>query len=505
MKAIEIMNSTEENVGLLVDVAHLKVSSQSEGFCKNKYLESTAEFTFAYHFSDNDGKSDTNEVVNSDSWFWPFVRKDLNYYSLEVYNEDLNTLKKQIDLVKKKFSKMNKHPTITVTQSVRECMTIIDRYAKRISFVLENEILVGVVTDGDVRRALLNGTKLEDPVESIMNKEFVSFTVGSDSRVIRERFSKRIRHIPLVNDIGSLVDVADPRGNFRISVLEPSMQGNELNYVSECIKTNWISSQGKFVSQFEKSFEDFHPKTYALSVSNGTVALHLAIIALGIEKGDEVIVPDLTFAASANAVIHAGATPVFCEVDPETWCIDPKEAEKLIGPKTKAIMPVHLYGHPCEMQKLQSICEKYKILMIEDCAEALGSEWNGQKAGTFGNAATFSFFGNKTISTGEGGMILFKDSEVAEKARILRDHGMSKNKRYWHDVVGYNYRLTNLQAAIGVAQMENFQKILEKKLRISQLYNLFLKELMVSTNYLLNLTIFTFKLAVWNYIRKESK
>lgn len=370
---------------------------------------------------------------------------------------------------------MNKHPTITVNQSVMECMSIIDRYAKRISFVLEDEILVGVVTDGDVRRALLNGTKLEDPVESIMNKEFVSFAVGVESRVIRERFSNRIRHIPLVNDDGSLVDVADPRGNFRISVLEPSMQGNELNYVSECIKTNWISSQGRFVNQFEKSFEDFHPKTYALSVSNGTVALHLAIIALGIEKGDEVIVPDLTFAASANAVIHAGATPVFCEVDPETWCIDPSEVEKLIGPKTKAIMPVHLYGNPCDIQKLQSICEKNKILMIEDCAEALGSEWNSQKVGTFGDAATFSFFGNKTISTGEGGMILFKDSEVAEKARIMRDHGMSRDKRYWHEMVGYNYRLTNLQAAVGVAQMEKIHVILQKKIEISEFYTTHLR------------------------------
>jgi len=369
---------------------------------------------------------------------------------------------------------MNKYPTILSHQSVRECMSIIDEYAKRISFVLENEILVGVVTDGDIRRALLNGTKLEGPVESIMNKEFVSFPVGTDSRVIRERFSKRIRHIPLVNDNGYLVDVADPRGNFRISVLEPSMQGNELNYVSECIKTNWISSQGKFVTEFEKIFEDFHPKTNALSVSNGTVALHLAIIALGIEKGDEVIVPDLTFAASANAVIHAGAIPVFCEVDPETWCIDPKEAEKLIGPKTKAIMPVHLYGNSCDMHELQSICNKNKIFMIEDSAEALGSERYGQKVGTFGDAATFSFFGNKTISTGEGGMILFRDSKIAEKARIIRDHGMSRDKRYWHDVIGYNYRLTNLQAAVGVAQMEKFKIILEKKLRISNFYDSFL-------------------------------
>ena len=366
---------------------------------------------------------------------------------------------------------MEKFPTVRSNQTVRECMVVIDEHAKRISFILENGILVGVVTDGDIRRALLNDTKLDEPINSIMNEDFVSFQVGTDSKIIREKFNKRVRYIPLVDGNGYLVDIADPQGNFRISVLEPSMQGNELNYVSECIKTNWISSQGKFVNEFEKVFEDFHPQTYALAVSNGTVALHLSLIALGIKQGDEVIVPSLTFAASANAVIHSGAKPVFCEVDPETWCIDPCEVEKLISPRTKAIMPVHLYGHPCEMDVLRSICDKSKLLMIEDSAEALGSQWKGQKVGTFGDAATFSFFGNKTITTGEGGMILFQDSKVAQRARILRDHGMSKDRRYWHDFVGYNYRLTNIQAAIGVAQMEKFQKILEKKITISKFYD----------------------------------
>ena len=173
-------------------------------------------------------------------------------------------------------------PTVCSNQSVRECMAIIDEHAKRISYILENEILVGVVTDGDIRRALLNGTKLDDSIGPIMNKDFVSFPVGTDSKVIRERFNKRVRQIPLVDENGCLFDVADPLGNFRISVLEPSMKGNELKYVSECIKTNWISSQGKFVNEFEKVFEDFHPQTNALAVSNGTVALHLALIALGL-------------------------------------------------------------------------------------------------------------------------------------------------------------------------------------------------------------------------------
>lgn len=366
---------------------------------------------------------------------------------------------------------MANFPTVCSNQTVRECMVVIDEHAKRISFILDNGMLVGVVTDGDIRRALLNGAKLEDPIDSVMNTTFVSFKVGTESKIIREKFSKRVRHIPLVDDNGRLVDVADPLGNFRISVLKPSMLGNESNYVSECIKTNWISSQGKFVNEFEKIFEEFHDGTHALAVSNGTVALHLALIAHGIGPGDEVIVPNLTFAASINAVIHARANPVLCEIDPDTWCINPREIEKLIGPKTKAIMPVHLYGHPCDMGTLKSICDKHNLLMIEDSAESLGSKWKGQKVGTFGNAATFSFFGNKTISTGEGGMILFRNFEVEQKARVLRDHGMSKDRRYWHEFIGYNYRLTNIQAAIGVAQMEKVQSILERKIRISAFYD----------------------------------
>lgn len=370
---------------------------------------------------------------------------------------------------------MNKHPLVSPDNTLRECMEVIDKHAKKISFVLENGTLVGVVTDGDLRRALLNTSILDDAVRSVMNTNFISFPIGTDSKIIRDKFSKRISHIPLVDDKGSLVDVADPNGNFRISVLKPSLKGNELNYVTDCIESSWISSQGKYVTKFEKAFEEAHPGTCAIAVSNGTVALHLGLIALGLKPEDEVIVPNLTFAASANAVINAGAKPVFCEIDLETWCIQPDELRRLVGPKTKAIMPVHLYGQPCDMDSLKEICAEFDLLMIEDTAEALGSEWKGRRLGTFGDASTFSFFGNKTISTGEGGMILFSDPQVAEKARILRDHGMSKNKRYWHDVVGYNYRLTNIQAAIGVAQMEKFEDILAKKLRIAAFYESALK------------------------------
>ena len=289
------------------------------------------------------------------------------------------------------------HPVVAIGDSIREALQIIDQFAKKICYVLEGQKLVGVATDGDIRRGLLNGTMLDDEIGSVMNLNFVSLPYSTDSKIIREQFSSKIRFIPLVDELGGLVDIADPSENYRISILEPYLQGNELNYVKDCITTNWISSQGKYVNQFEAIFENHHPGMKALAVSNGSVALHLALVALGLKEGEEVIVPNITFAASANSVIHAGGVPVFCEIDSKTWCMDPEEAKKLISPKTRAIMPVHLYGQPCDLSALKNLCEQNKILMIEDCAEALGSKWQGRKVGTFGDASTFSFFGNKTI------------------------------------------------------------------------------------------------------------
>ena len=365
-------------------------------------------------------------------------------------------------------------PLIESFKTIREAMEVIDAFAKRTCFVTENKKLVGVATDGDIRRALMNGIVLGNQISSAMNKTFVAHPITADDNIIRSSFSSRIKLIPLLGENGEVLDVADSSGNYLISVLEPFLGGNERDYVKDCIDTNWISSQGKYVSRFEEMFEQMHPNTCAIAVSNGTVALHLALAVLGVGEGDEVIVPDLTFAATINAVLHCRATPVICEINPDSWCIEPGEVEKLINSKTKAIIPVHLYGQPCDMDRLVDIALRYDLFLVEDCAEALGSEWKGKVVGTFGDAAIFSFFGNKTISTGEGGMILFRDPEVGRKSKIMRDHGMSPSKRYWHEVIGYNYRLTNLQAAIGVAQMERFETILDHKLRIADIYKKYL-------------------------------
>ena len=253
-------------------------------------------------------------------------------------------------------------------------------------------------------------------------------------------------------------------------MLEPLLAGNEKAYVMECLDTGWVSSQGQFVERFESDFSALHCGLPSVSTSNGTAALHLALLALGVQKGDEVIIPDLTFAATINAVLYCGAIPVLVDVDSHSWNIAVESIEQSITSRTKAIISVHLYGQPCDMSRLQLLADKHNLLLIEDSAEALGSTYQGYPIGTFGDASIFSFFGNKTITTGEGGMVVFQDDQVAGEARVLRDHGMKPGKQYWHEVLGYNYRLTNVQAAIGIAQLEKLTRLVKAKQIIASRY-----------------------------------
>ena len=351
-----------------------------------------------------------------------------------------------------------------------DAFELLNENGRGICVVVNDMKIVGILTDGDIRRFLLKTNDLGSKVKDVMNKDYLALHVNSSEELVRISFKNGIKIIPLHDDDFRVVDIADVQNSYKIPVLEPNLEGNELKYIVDCLETNWISSKGKYVKKFEEMFSAMHNNIYALSVSNGTTALHLSLVALGIGDGDEVIVPNVTFAACANAVIQTGAKPVLCEIDAFSWCIDINEAEKLITEKTKAIMAVHLYGQVCDIESLFALCKKKNIFLIEDCAEAIGSSINQRRVGTFGDVATFSFFGNKTISTGEGGMILFQNKEIQNKARTLRDHGMNPSKRYWHDEVGFNYRLTNMQAALGVAQLERFDYILEKKIEIAKLY-----------------------------------
>lgn len=361
--------------------------------------------------------------------------------------------------------------TVPQESTLRQALETIARNAQRIVFVVDSaKRLAGVLSDGDIRRALLVGKDLNAGCLEVANRKFTSRPVATPNHEILALLSEKLTHIPLVDDDGILVDYACMHKTHRIPVMNPFLNGNESNYVMDCLRTNWISSQGKYVTTFEEMFGKVIGTEHTVAVSNGTVALHLAMLALDIGPGDEVIVPNLTFAASINTVIHAGATPVLVDVSRDTWCIDPAAAERAITPRTKAIMPVHLYGQPCRMDELSALAKKHKLVLIEDAAEAMGSTYKGKMVGVLGDAACFSFFGNKMVTTGEGGMVVFRTKEQADRARMLRDHGMSKERRYWHLEVGYNYRLTNLQAAIGVAQLEQWPEILERKAKICGAY-----------------------------------
>lgn len=261
-----------------------------------------------------------------------------------------------------------------------------------------------------------------------------------------------------------------PRPPDFIPIYEPWLGEREEAYVLDAVRSGWISSLGKYVTQFESMFADFCGVAHAVSVSNGTTALHLALHALGIGPGDEVIVPALTFVASANAVTYTGARPIFADVDPQTWCIDPADVERVISPRTRAIIPVHLYGHPAAMEAINKLADLYGLTVIEDAAEAHGAAIGGRRTGGWGRIAAFSFYANKTITTGEGGMLTTDDADLAARCRLLRDHAMPPQRRYWHDEVGFNYRMTNLQAAVGAAQMERIEEFIERKRRIARWY-----------------------------------
>jgi len=257
----------------------------------------------------------------------------------------------------------------------------------------------------------------------------------------------------------------------KVAVAEPLLTGNEKAYVLDALETAWISGSGKYVTQFEERFADFCEAKHAVAVFNGTVALHLAMIVLGIGAGDEVIVPDLTYIASPNSVRYVNADPVLVDIDPVTWTIDPADVARRITPRTKAIMPVHLYGHPAAMDPLLALAQEHNLFIIEDAAEAHGAEYKGRRVGGIGTLSTFSFFGNKIITTGEGGMVVTNDAALAQEVRLYRGQGMDPNRRYWFPVIGYNYRMTNVQAAIGVAQLERIDWFIERRLEVAHWYN----------------------------------
>lgn len=262
-----------------------------------------------------------------------------------------------------------------------------------------------------------------------------------------------------------------------IPVNEPLIGKKEFTYVNECLKTGWISSGGKFITEFEEKFAAYINKKYGIAVNNGTNALILALRALDLPRGSEVVMPTFTIISCALACIYNNLKPVLVDCEPDTWNMNISQIEEKITEKTKAIMVVHIYGHPVEMNSVVEIAKKYNLYIIEDAAEAIGAQYKGQKCGTFGDISCFSFYANKTITTGEGGMVLTDDDKLAKKSKRLRNLGFIPQRRFYHKELGYNFRMTNIQAAIGLAQLERIEEHINMKRKIGKLYTEFLKDI----------------------------
>jgi len=345
-------------------------------------------------------------------------------------------------------------------------------------FQNEKGKLAALFTDGDLRRLLIEKGDLNYKIVKSDFKDFQFVIKGTSLKKMIELCNSKIKILPILDDNGFLVDFFIYQNkNSSIQISQPDLlKGNELKYLLDAFNSTWISSSGKYIKQFETSFSNFVDCKYGVSTSNGTVAIQLALTALNIGEGDEVIVPNITFAATINAVLHCGAIPVLAEVEEEFWTIDPESIKNNLTKKTKAIIPVHIYGQICNMDAICQIADQHGIHIVEDCAEAHGGMYSDKKVGSYGVISTFSFFGNKIITTGEGGMCTTNSDFYYQKMLLLRDHGMSPKKKYWHDIVGFNFRMTNLQAAIGCAQLEKIDDILKRNSIIESRYKEILKE-----------------------------
>lgn len=365
--------------------------------------------------------------------------------------------------------------TVRAGAPVADALKLMNENLQGVVFVVDSGVLLGVATDGDLRRGFLAGASLEDPIDQFMNADPTVLSADADAQTaylaVTSGKSLGRRVLPRINAEGRLVGYASLGTSGGIPMAAPILGDEEISNLLSCIEDGWISSGGAFVETFEMAFGNYIGLPNGLAVSSGTSALELALLALGIEPGDEVLVPDITFGATANSVLAVGATPIFCEVDEFSLGLDHQSMVNRITDRTRAVIAVHLYGEPCDVVSIADLCRERGLLLVEDCAEAIGTRLSiGAHVGSQGDAATFSFFANKTITTGEGGMVFFQNSRDAEQARVIRGHGVSPSRRYWHEIPGRNYRMTNLQAAIGVAQCRRLPDLVDEKKRLAAEY-----------------------------------
>lgn len=369
----------------------------------------------------------------------------------------------------------NKIDSITVRENntIKEAMEKINKVGLRIVLIIDdNKKLLGVATEGDIRRALLSKRNFDIPIKNIMTVNPIVALEGTPPTELLEKMLQNvIQEIPIVDKTGKLVDIALLSELKNIPLSSPDISYKEVEVINQVLATPFLSI-GPKIKEFEKKIADFIGTKYAVAVNSGTSGLHLCIRSLDIKEGDEVITTPFSFIASANCILFERAKPVFVDIDKDTLCIDSSKIEEKITGKTKAILPVHIFGYPCEMQKIMEIAKKYNLAVIEDACEALGSEYKNKKAGTFSDAAVFAFYPNKQITTGEGGIVVTNNEKIAKLCQSMRNQGRDEGDAWLsHSRLGYNYRMTEISAALGVVQMDRIDDILKKRQEIADLYN----------------------------------
>ncbi len=357
--------------------------------------------------------------------------------------------------------------------TIKEAMENITKGKRGIAVVVDkNKKLQGVVTDRDIRVALLNNTDFSEPVSKIMNAVPVIAREGTPAADLLEiSLEKNVLQIPIVDSDNKLVDIIGRNELKTIPLSSPDITKKEVDVINKVLASAHLSI-GPQIKEFEQKIADFIGVKYAVGVNSGTSGLHLCIRSLDIKDGDEVITSPFSFIASANCMLFERAKSVFADIDEQTLCIDPEKIEEKITEKTKAILPIHIFGQPAAMDKIMEIARRYNLAVIEDACEAIGAEINGKKVGSFGDAAVFAFYPNKQITTAEGGMVVTNNEEIAKLCYSMRNQGRDEDMSWLnHKRLGYNYRMSELSAALGVVQMERIHEILDKRQRVADLYN----------------------------------
>lgn len=373
----------------------------------------------------------------------------------------------------KKMNKRVESISIHEWNTISDAMESINKSGLRIILVVnKDKKLLGVATDGDIRRALISGKDFNTQIKEIMNSNPITAQERTPAtKLLEMMFAHSIYEIPIVDDKGNLIDIALFPELKSIPLSNPDITHREISLINQVLSTPYLSI-GPKIREFEERIASYIGTKYAVGVNSGTSGLHLCIRSLGIGDGDEVITTPFSFIASANCILFERAKPVFVDIDEDTLCIDVNKIKEKITKRTKAILPVHIFGHACKMDKIVEIAREYNLVVIEDACEALGTEYKGRKVSSFGICGVFAFYPNKQITSAEGGMIVTDDEKIAKLCQSMRNQGRDDDSSWLcHKRLGYNYRMSELSAALGAAQMERIDEILEKRQKVADLYN----------------------------------